>query len=202
MHLEGLITAMGYPAVFFLVMGECMGIPLPGETGLLIAAAAAGTGTVFSIWWVIAAASAGAIVGDTLGYWIGRKGGRVLLLKITGNFFIKAEHLDKAENFFKKHGAAAVFFGRSVSYLRVLTALLAGFSSMHYPNFFLYNALGGITWAVFFGYAGYMFGKNLGPLEHGIREAGWLILGFCCAIICLYAIGKKKGWFGPSKKKS
>ena len=118
-----------------------MGIPLPGETGLLIAAAAAGTGTVFSIWWVIAAASAGAIVGDTLGYWIGRKGGRVLLLKITGNFFIKAEHLDKAENFFKKHGAAAVFFGRSVSYLRVLTALLAGFSSMHIRIFFCITPL-------------------------------------------------------------
>jgi membrane protein DedA with SNARE-associated domain len=202
MHLEGFIAAMGYPAVFLLVMGECMGIPLPGETGLLIASAAAGTGAAFSIWWVIAAAAAGAIVGDTLGYWIGRKGGRVLLLKITGKFYIKAEHLDKTEKFFKKHGAAAVFFGRSVSYLRVLTALLAGVSSMHYPKFLLYNALGGITWALLFGCAGYMFGKNLGPLEHGIREAGWLFLGLCGALITLYVVGKKKGWFGPSKKKS
>ena len=191
MHLEALISTIGYPAIFLLVMGECMGIPLPGETGLLIAAAASGTGKMFTIWWVIAAAAAGAIVGDTLGYWIGRRGGRGLVLRLAGKFFVKREHLDKAEAFFSHHGGKAVFFGRSVSYLRVLTALLAGVSCMYYPKFLLYNALGGIAWAVVFGLAGYAFGKNLGFLEQWIREIGWGALALFIIAIGLFFLWKK-----------
>jgi membrane protein DedA with SNARE-associated domain len=193
MHLESLISAMGYPAVFLLVMGECMGIPLPGETGLLIAAAASGTGKMFVIWWVIVAAASGAIVGDTLGYWIGRRGGRGLVLRLTGRFFIKKEHLEKAELFFKHHGGKAVFFGRSVSYLRVLTALLAGVSRMRYQKFLVYNALGGITWAVVFGLAGYAFGKNIGFLEERIREIGWGVLAVFLMAVIAYILWKKAG---------
>ena len=100
MHLESVILTAGYPAVFLFAMGECMGIPLPGETGLLIAAAASGMGKLFSIGWVISAAAAGAIVGDTLGYWIGRRGGRGLVLRLTGKFFLKPEHLEKGRSFF------------------------------------------------------------------------------------------------------
>jgi membrane protein DedA with SNARE-associated domain len=195
MHLESLISAMGYPAVFLLVMGECMGIPLPGETGLLIAAAASGTGKMFVIWWVIVAAASGAIVGDTLGYWIGRRGGRGLVLRLTGKFFIKREHLEKAEVFFLHHGGKAVFFGRSVSYLRVLTALLAGVSRMYYPKFLLFNALGGIAWAAVFGLAGYAFGKNLGFLEERIREIGWGALAVFIMAVIVYFLWKKAGWF-------
>ena len=193
MHLESLISAMGYPAVFLLVMGECMGIPLPGETGLLIAAAASGTGKMFVIWWVIVAAASGAIVGDTHGYWIGRRGGRGLVLRLTGKFFIKREHLEKAEVFFLHHGGKAVFFGRSVSYLRVLTALLAGVSRMYYPKFLLFNALGGIAWAVVFGLAGYAFGKKLGFLEERIREIGWGALAVFIIAVIAYILWKKAG---------
>jgi membrane protein DedA with SNARE-associated domain len=201
MHLESLISAIGYPAVFFLVMGECMGIPLPGETGLLIAAAASGTGKMFVIWWVIVAAASGAIVGDTLGYWIGRRGGRSLVLRLTGKFFIKREHLEKAEVFFLHHGGKAVFFGRSVSYLRVLTALLAGVSRMYYPKFLLFNALGGIAWAVVFGLAGYAFGKNLGFLEERIREIGWGGLAVFIMAVIVYFLWKKAGWFKKKNNK-
>jgi membrane protein DedA with SNARE-associated domain len=193
MHLEPFITAMGYPAVFLLVMGECMGIPLPGETGLLIAAAASGTGKMFDIRWVIVFATAGAIVGDTLGYWIGRRGGRGLVLRLTGKFFIKKEHLEKAEMFFSRHGGKAVFFGRSVSYLRVLTALLAGVSRMRYPKFLVYNALGGIAWAIVFGLAGYAFGKNLGFLEERIREIGWGALAVFLVAVIAFFLWKKAG---------
>jgi Uncharacterized membrane-associated protein len=200
MHLEPFISTAGYPAVFLLAMGECMGIPLPGETGLLIAAAASGTGKMFSIWWVIGAAAAGAIVGDTLGYWIGRRGGRGLVLRWTGKLFIKREHLEKAEAFFSHHGGKAVFFGRSVSYLRVLTALLAGVSCMHYPKFLFFNALGGITWAVVFGLAGFVFGKNLGFLEEWIREIGWGALLIFLIALAVYFLWKKTGQ--SEKKKS
>ncbi len=176
MYLETLIETIGYPAVFALAMGECMGVPLPGETALLIAAAAAGTGRMFTLWWVIIAAAAGAIAGDTIGYWIGRRGGRPLVVRLTGKFFVKQEHLEKAERFFAHHGGKAVFFGRSVSYLRVMTALLAGVSRMHYPRFLVFNALGGVAWATVFGCAGYYFGKNLGFLETRIREMAWGLL--------------------------
>jgi membrane protein DedA with SNARE-associated domain len=191
MHVDVLINTLGYPAVFLLVMGECMGIPIPGETALLIAAAASGSGRMFSIWWVIIAAAAGAIVGDTLGYWIGRRGGRALVLRLTGKLHIKTEHLEKAEVFFSHHGGKAVFFGRSVSYLRVLTALLAGVSCMHYPRFLLYNALGGITWALAFGMAGFYFGKNLAFLEEWIHEIAWGLLLIAAIGVLIYIFRKR-----------
>jgi membrane protein DedA with SNARE-associated domain len=176
MQLEAIIQTLGYPAVFLFVTGECMGIPMPGETGLLIASAAAGTGKMFNIYYVIAVAAAGAIIGDTLGYWIGRKGGRKVILRLMGKFHIKPEHLEKAEQFFARHGGKAVFIGRSVSYLRVLTALLAGVSHMHYPRFLFFNALGGITWAVVFGMLGYHFGRNLHFFQSIIHEIAWGLL--------------------------
>jgi membrane protein DedA with SNARE-associated domain len=168
-----------------------MGIPMPGETGLLIASAAAGTGKMFNIYYVIAVAAAGAIIGDTLGYWIGRKGGRKVVLKLMGKFKIKPEHLEKAELFFARHGGKAVFFGRSVSYLRVLTALLAGVSHMQYPRFLVFNAMGGITWAVVFGMLGYHFGKNLGFFQGILHEIGWGLLILACIAAGIYFIRKR-----------
>jgi membrane protein DedA with SNARE-associated domain len=199
MSIETIIQTIGYPAVFIFVTGECMGIPMPGETGLLIAAAAAGTGKMFNIYWVIIVAASGAIIGDTCGYWIGRKGGRNVVLRLMGKFHVKTEHLEKAEKFFEHHGGKAVFFGRSVSYLRVLTALLAGVSHMHYPRFLLFNALGGCAWALVFGLAAFYFGKNLSVLKQYIHEMaiGTLIVAIIAAAI--YFLMKKKWRRGKLK---
>ena len=193
MSLEAIIQSIGYPAVFIFVAGECMGIPMPGETGLLIAAATAGTGKIFNIYAVIAVASAAAIIGDTVGYWIGRKGGRKVVLRLMGKFHIKQEHLEKTERFFSRHGGKAVFFGRSFSYLRVLTALLAGVSHMYYPRFLLFNALGGITWAVVFGMAGFHFGKNLGFFRSIMHEIAIGILVVAVIAAGIYFL-RKRGW--------
>jgi membrane protein DedA with SNARE-associated domain len=193
MHLEAIIQSIGYPAVFIFVTGECMGIPMPGETGLLIAAAAAGMGKMFNIYWVIVVAASGAIIGDTLGYWIGRKGGRKLVVRLMKKFGLKLEHLEKAERFFAKHGGKAVFFGRSVSYLRVLTALLAGVSHMYYPRFLLFNALGGIAWAIVFGMAGFYFGKNLGFFQNIIHEIGIGLLLLAIIGAGIYFFKKRGG---------
>jgi len=191
MEIAEIIKAVGYPAVFLLIMGECMGVPLPGETALLIAAAAAGTGKAFSIWWVITAAAAGAILGDTIGYWIGRKGGRAFLNKYFDKLFIKKSHIEKAEKFFSRHGGKAVFFGRSVSYLRVLTAIFSGISNMYYPKFLLFNAAGGIVWAVLVGYAGFTFGKHLDILEMWLRQTGWGLAGVAAMAIAIYIVKKR-----------
>jgi membrane protein DedA with SNARE-associated domain len=194
MSLEALIQTVGYPFVFLFIMGESAGVPLPGETTVLIASAAAGAGKGFNIWLVVAVASAGAITGDTIGYWIGRRGGRALLDRLSGKLWFRKDHIEKAERFFSRHGGKAVFFGRSVSYLRVLTALMAGVSRMHYPRFLFYNALGGIVWASVVSFIGFKFGRRLPLIERIIREMGWgiLIVGMCIA--AAYYVTVKSGW--------
>lgn len=194
MSLETIILSVGYPLVFFFIMGESAGIPMPGETTVLIAAGAAGAGKHFNIWLVFLCACAGAIVGDTIGYWIGRRGGRNLLLRLAGRRWFKKEHLEKAEKFFSKHGGKAVFFGRSVSYLRVLTALMAGVSHMYYPRFLLYNALGGIAWAAVVSFIGYKFGQNLDLVEKIIREFGRGLLAAVVIAGLLYYFARRFGW--------
>ena len=196
MNLETIIAGAGYPAVFLLVMGECMGVPLPGETALLIAAASAGTGSTLNIWIVVALAALGAIVGDTGGYWIGRRGGRPLMAALMKRFGIKDSHLAKAEGFFARHGGMAVFWGRSFSYLRMLTALLAGISRMHYRRFLLFNALGGLAWAGVVGFAGFTFGKNIGLLETYIREIAWGAIGVAVVAAGIWYLGFRLHWFG------
>jgi membrane protein DedA with SNARE-associated domain len=194
MHLELLLQTVGYPLVFLLIMGESAGVPMPGETTVLIAAAAAGAGKGFNIWLVFLFASAGAIVGDTIGYWIGRRGGRALLERVAGKLWFKRDHIEKAEKFFARHGGKAVFFGRSVSYLRVLTALMAGVSRMHYPRFLFYNALGGIVWAGIVSFLGFKFGQHLPYIEKIIHEFGMGLLVCIAAVVLLWYIARKKGW--------
>jgi membrane protein DedA with SNARE-associated domain len=194
MSLESIILSVGYPLVFFFIMGESTGIPMPGETTVLIAAGAAGAGKSFNIWYVFLCSSAGAVAGGMAGYWIGRRGGRKLLLKLSGNRWFKPSHLEKAEMFFAKHGASAVFFGRSLSYLRVLTALMAGVSHMNYPRFIVYNALSGVIWAGVVSFIGYKFGQHLDLVEKLIRAFGRGTLIAVIIVAVLYFIAYKLGW--------
>lgn len=194
MSLETIILSVGYPLVFLFIMGESMGVPMPGETAVLIAAGAAGAGKGFNIWLVFLFASAGAIVGDTIGYWIGRRGGRNFLLRLSKKRWVKEEHLEKAEHFFEKHGGKAVFFGRSVSYLRVLTALMAGVSHMHYPRFLFYNALGGLAWAGVVSFVGYKFGQHLDLVEKVIKDFGRGLLVAVLLLALLFYIARRSGW--------
>jgi membrane protein DedA with SNARE-associated domain len=153
-----LLLDYGLFLLFVLVGLESTGIPLPGETAL-IAAAVLASGGHYSIVAVIVIASAGAIVGDNIGYWIGRKGGRALLRRIPylRAYFDRA--LPPAERFFRRHGAKAVFFGRFISILRVTAAWLAGISHMNWWKFLFWNAAGGIAWATTFGVVAYYAGR-------------------------------------------
>jgi membrane protein DedA with SNARE-associated domain len=191
MNIEHLINIFGYPAVLLLVMGESMGVPLPGETALLLASAYSGMSGGLSLWGIMAAGSAGAILGDNLGYWLGHRGGRPLLNKVISKFHLKLQLLDKAEGFFEKHGAKTVFFGRFVTFLRVFAALLAGVSKMNYPTFLVYNAAGGIVWACLISLIGHFFGKNLPLLLRRFRELGWILPGLIAIGIIAYFIYKK-----------
>jgi len=153
-----------------LVIGiESMGVPLPGETTLFLASFAAHDGTLM-IEWVIIAAVLGAIIGDNIGYWIGRKGGRALLEREGPFYERRMALLIHGDRFFEAHGPKAVFLGRWVALLRVTAAVLAGANRMEWRKFFLWNALGGLAWATSMGLAGYYAGHAAETL---IKKVGY-----------------------------
>jgi membrane-associated protein len=151
---------VGYVAVFVLIAIETMGVPVPGETALIAGALAAHDGAL-SIEVLIVLAAAAAIIGDNVGFAIGRRWGRRLFEKPGIGYDQRLALLDLGEPFFAKHGPKAVFLGRWVSGLRIASAWLAGMNKMSWPTFLLWNALGGIVWAAGVGlgayYAGHAF---------------------------------------------
>jgi membrane protein DedA with SNARE-associated domain len=152
-------ASAGYPVLFVLIMAESGGIPLPGETALITAAALAGQGKL-SLPLVIGFAAAAAIIGDNLGYLLARRYGR-RLLEHPGPFLAKRKRvLELGEPFFARHGPKAVFFGRWILGLRTWAAWLAGASGMSWTPFAIWNAAGGITWAATVGLVGYFIGQS------------------------------------------
>jgi membrane protein DedA with SNARE-associated domain len=145
-----LLGTYGYWAVALVVMGESLGLPVPGETLLLLGAASAGAGYL-EVWGVIGAAAGGAIVGDSLGYALGRWGGRPRLERYGRVLHLQPRHLARAETFFARYGAKTVCVGRFIAILRTYSAFLAGLARLPYPSFLLWNAAGGCLWALTFG---------------------------------------------------
>ena len=152
-----LLLDYGLVLLFVLVAIESAGIPLPGETALVTAAVLAHDH--YGIEWVIVVAAAGAIVGDNIGYWLGRVGGHRLLNRwsFTRRHFERV--LPPAERFFAKHGPKTVFIGRFIALLRVTAAWLAGISHMPWWKFLIWNAAGGIAWATSVSLLSYWAGK-------------------------------------------
>ena len=165
MDVEHLVAVHGYWAVFLVVGLESMGMPLPGETVLIAAAAYAGTTHGLDIAGVIAAAAAGAILGDNAGFCLGRRYGFTLLMRHGGRIGLDEPRLKLGQYLFLRHGGKIVFFGRFVALLRVLAAALAGANRMSWPRFLLANAIGGVVWAIVFGTGGYAFGTAVHRLS-------------------------------------
>lgn len=165
--LKRLIVTYGYLAIGVLIGLESMGLPVPGESVLVLAALYAGRHGL-DIVGVVAAAATGAIVGDNIGYWIGREFGYRLLLRYGGYIGLSAGKIKLGQYLFLRHGGKVVFFGRFVATLRILAALLAGLNRMDRRRFLLANAAGGILWASVIGFGTYAFGKVVlriaGPL--------------------------------------
>jgi membrane-associated protein len=173
---------LGYLILFGLVAAESTGVPVPGETALITAGILASDGR-FQIEVVIAIAAVAAILGDNLGYLIGRTGGRRLLERPGFLERHRREVLEKGEPFFKRHGPKAVFLGRWVAGLRIAAAWLAGINRMHWITFAFWNALGGIAWAVSVGLLAYFLGPTAERLFKyvgvgGIAVAALLVVGF------------------------
>src|SRR5919202_3870273 len=150
---------LGYVALGALIGLETMGIPLPGETALISAGILASEGHL-RIELVILVAAGAAIVGDNVGFWIGRRGGRKLL-ELPGPLARhRARVLRRGEEIFRRHGGKTVFFGRWFSGLRIASAWLAGVNRMPWGQFLVFNALGGIAWAVSVGLLSYWAGHS------------------------------------------
>ena len=162
---------VGYPLLFLLVGAESAGALVPGETALIVAAALAAEGRL-SLPVVIAVAAGAAIVGDNIGYVLGRRGLRRLLDRPGRGAAGRRKLLERGEAFFLRHGSAAVFFGRWLPGLRVVASWLAGANGMRWSRFLIWNALGGISWATTIGVAAYLLGKSasgaLGAIGFGI----------------------------------
>jgi len=180
-----LLLHYGLVLLFLLVAIESAGVPLPGETALIAAAVLAHDH--YGIAWVIVVAAAAAIVGDNIGYWLGRLGGRKLLqrFELTRRYAERA--LPPAERFFKRHGGKTVFFGRFVAFLRITSAWLAGISRMHWWQFFAWNALGGIVWATGTGLLAYWAGKAAADAvnRYGVYAVGALIVLGVLALVAV-----------------
>src|SRR2546423_7153181 len=168
-------TNLGYAALAALIAGETMGVPLPGETALIAAGILASEGHL-SIELVILVAAGAAILGDNVGFWIGRRGGRKLL-ELPGPLARHRQRLlERGEEVFRRYGPKTVFFGRWFSGLRIASAWLAGVNRMPWGTFLVYNAPGGICWAVSVGLLAYWLGHSADDLLKGIGIGG-LALG-------------------------
>jgi membrane protein DedA with SNARE-associated domain len=170
---DTLLATYGYPAIFALVMLESAGIPLPGETIVVSAAIYAGTTRGLDIRFVIAAAAAGAILGDNIGFWVGRTFGQRLLTRWSHLIGLDERKLKLGQYLFMRHGGKIVFFGRFVALLRAFAAILAGVSRFSPVRFLILNAAGGIAWASVIGLGGYLFGEGIHRI---VAPIGWAAL--------------------------
>ena len=180
-----LSTNVGYPALALVVGGESLGLILPGETAILAAGALARDGHL-QIALVIPIAAVAAILGDNIGYLLGRRGARQLLLLRRGPLKDhRARLVSEGERFFNRYGGRSVFLARWVVVARVTAPWLAGASRMPVRSFFVWNALGGITWSASVALAGYV----LGAAASAIFASATVIL-----ILILLSAGLRAAW--------
>jgi membrane protein DedA with SNARE-associated domain len=183
--LHFLTPELAYPLLFLLVGIESSGIPLPGETFLVIAGVAAARGRL-SIAWVIGVAALAAIVGDNLGYLAGRRVGRRLWLWGRWGRERRERWLEEVQRFMTRHGSSAVVVGRWITVARYTVAWAAGINRMCWWRFALLNALGGISWAITIGLAAYAFGEVAGK--------GFEALGAIALLSVILAIAGRWAW--------
>ncbi|MBW4551627.1 MAG: DedA family protein [Aphanocapsa sp. GSE-SYN-MK-11-07L] len=184
--IQEIAKQYGYWTVFLGIMLENAGIPLPGETIIIVNSFLAGSGEM-SYWWVLACAIAGAILGDNFGYWLGFYGGWPLLLRLGRLFKITEEKLVDIRNRFSHNAARAVFLGRFVALLRIFAGPMAGMAQMPYPQFLLANAAGAVVWAGVTVTIAFFAGKVI-PLAQVITLMGQFGIVVVLAIVLFFAV--------------
>ena len=190
--LPGFLNSLASPlehyglwAILLLVLLEDFGIPVPGETVLIAGAIFAGSGQL-NIVAVGVTGFIAAVLGDNIGYGIGRFGGRALVERWGKYVFITPERLDKAEAFFKRHGGKIITIARFIEGLRQANGIIAGITDMRWPRFLAFNALGAALWVGTWVSLGYLAGSHIGPIYHYIIEYFLYVLIALAVILAGY----------------
>jgi membrane-associated protein len=185
----------GYPVLFFGVMLENAGIPVPGETAVFVAAFLASEegnrflaseAHHFHLGWVIAIAILAAVLGDNLGYWLGRRFARPRLQASRRFLFLTPRMLDKFEAYFHRFGTWTIFFARFITGLRVIGAMAAGTAGMPWGRFFWANATGACTWATAISLVGFYSGEYLPTVAKWLGRSGMIALAVIIAAAAIF----------------
>jgi membrane protein DedA with SNARE-associated domain len=182
----------GYWAVAVALLGENAGLPLPGETILLMASFAASHGRHLKLPWIILIGFSACTLGDNLGYWIGRSGGRPLLEKYKNLFRIHGETIRAGEDLLRRRGMLAIFVARFIAGMRIVAGPLAGVLCMPWKQFLMANAAGALVWVTTIACVGYFFGRQYRAIAGVVKETELVILIVVVAIGVYYWRHKKK----------
>lgn len=170
--IDHLLQTYGYLAVFVFIAVESLGIPMPGETTLITASLYAGTSHRLNVAAIAGVAAAAAVIGDNLGYWIGRRGGARLAERYGSRVGLTPRRLKVGRYLFDSHGGKVVFYGRFVSGLRTYAAFLAGMVAMRRRRFVVANAAGALVWALVIGFGAYALGNAASGLGSALTFIG------------------------------
>lgn len=165
-----LIAWGGYPVLFAIIFSETgllIGFFLPGDSLLVTAGLLAAAG-ILDVWWLLILLIPAAIIGDALGYYIGKKGGKKIYDRPDSKFF-KKEHLLKATEFYEKHGGKTIILARFIPLIRTFAPVVAGITNMNYRKFASYNIFGGIFWICSTVLLGYFLGNMIPNIEKYIH---------------------------------
>jgi len=169
------LTEWGYWAVAGALLLENAGVPVPGETILILASVLAYKSEL-RLPIIIAVGTAAATLGDNIGYWIGREGGRPLLEKWKAFFRVRDAHIQRGEDLLEKHGPVAIFFARFIAGARIVAGPLAGVLHMHWRRFALFNFLGAVVWVSVISSLGYLFGSQADRLIVLLKKVDLVVL--------------------------
>ena len=186
--LEPTLDRFGYLSLG-LVFLEDFGVPVPGETVLIIAAVYAGTGRL-SIWLVALIGFLAAVLGDNVGFGIGHFGGRPLAERYGKYIFLTPERLDKTAGFFDRHGGKVIVIARFVEGLRQANGIIAGITGMHWKKFVMFNSLGAALWVAVWVSIGYFSGSNIDSI-YAAATRYEVYFGIAVGLVILAFIGHR-----------
>jgi membrane protein DedA with SNARE-associated domain len=181
--LRNAVVHYGYWAVAVALLLENAGIPMPGETVLLLASFLAYSEHELQLPWIIVVATLAATIGDNLGFALGYYGGRPLVARYQAFFRVKDTTIARGESLFARFGAVTVFFARFVFGMRIVAGPMAGVLRMPWRKFFLFNFLGAVVWVTVISGAGYLFGQHWNRLEHYLKR-----FDIAIAVVALLAL--------------
>jgi membrane protein DedA with SNARE-associated domain len=192
--LRNAVVNYGYWAVAVALLLENAGIPVPGETVLLLASFLAFSQHELSLLWIIVVGTVAATLGDNLGFALGHYGGRPVLARYQAFFRIKDATVTRGETLFARFGAVTVFLARFLFGLRIIAGPMAGVLRMHWRKFLVFNFLGALTWVTAISTVGYFFGQHWGRLERDIKR-----FDVVAAIVAVVALAI---WWWRSRRES